>query len=454
MTQPPNQPPIDPFASIDAGRTFVMPTPGQRPAVGATPFDNIARGADVAADLGAPDTGLNTLVALANPLLALVPQIRTTTHLADPAALKESMAAGLRDFEAKARAAGIASERVLAARYILCTLLDETAASTPWGGSGQWARHNLLVSFHNEAYGGEKVFQLMAKLAEDVPANRDLLELIYAVITMGFEGRYRVIEGGKTQLDTVRDRLAQLLKQARGDYVQPLAQHWQGAPQARRLMLSWLPLWVTGAVTALVLLAVYLGLTFALSGHSDPVFGAIQSLRLAPPVPPTPIPAAKPRLAHFLQADVRSGLVAVRDEIDRSVITLRGDGLFDAGSASLSENREAIMTRIAQALVQVPGNVLVTGHTDNQPIRSMRFPSNWHLSQERADTVRDLLQANGVAKERIRSEGRADGEPVVDNTTASNRAVNRRVEVILFVARDNAIASANAAQNTAQETQP
>jgi type VI secretion system protein ImpK len=163
MTQPPNQPPnqapIDPFASIDTGRTFVMPTPGQRPANTGSPFDNVARGADVAFDLSAPDTGLNPLVALANPLLALVPQIRTTSHLADPAALKESMSAGLRDFEAKARAAGIASERVLAARYILCTLLDEVAAGTPWGGSGQWARHNLLVTFHNEAYGGEKVFQ-------------------------------------------------------------------------------------------------------------------------------------------------------------------------------------------------------------------------------------------------------------------------------------------------------
>src|SRR5690606_1561486 len=152
-------------------------------------------------------------------------------------------------------------------------------------------------------------------------------------ITMGFEGRYRVIEGGRTQLETVRDRLAQLLKQARGDYAAPLAQNWRGAPQARRVMLSWLPLWVTAAVTGLALLAIYFGLSFALSSSSDPVFGQIQSLRLAPPVPPTPIPSAEPRLAHFLQADVRSGLVAVRDEIDRSVITLRGDGLFDAGSA-------------------------------------------------------------------------------------------------------------------------
>ncbi|MEY4764015.1 MAG: hypothetical protein RI907_688 [Pseudomonadota bacterium] len=446
MTQPPSpgnppgQPgaPIDPFAAIDTGRTFVMPTPG---AAAAAPTGGFAsalhRGADVSADLAAPDTGLNPLVALANPLLALVPQIRSTTHLADPASLKESMAAGLRDFEAKARAAGMASERVLAARYILCTLLDEAAASTPWGGSGQWARHNLLVSFHNEAYGGEKIFQLMAKLAEDVPANRDLLELIYAVLTLGFEGRFRVIEGGKAQLEAVRERLAGMLKKARGDYSPALAQHWQGAPQARRLMLSWLPLWVTAAVAGVVLLAVYFGLNFGLASHSDPVFGSIQGLRLAPPVPPTPQLADKPRLAQFLQADIRANILTVRDEVDRSVITLRGDGLFEPGSASLSEKSEAILTRVAQSLAKVPGAIMVTGHTDNQPIRTMRFPSNWHLSQERADVVRDLLQTQGVAANRLRAEGRADGEPVVDNTTPDNRAKNRRVEVILFVARNS-----------------
>ena len=439
MNQPPSSgTPLDPFASIDTGRTFVMPNPGAPtpgPAAGFAP--PLHRGADVVADLAAPDTGLNPLVALANPLLALVPQIRSTSHLADPGALKEQMATGLRDFEAKARAAGMASERVLAARYILCSLLDEAAAGTPWGGSGQWARHNLLVSFHNEAYGGEKVFQLMAKLAEDVPANRDLLELIYAVLTLGFEGRFKVVDGGKAQLEAVRERLAGMLKPARGDYSPALAQHWQGAPQARRLMLSWLPLWVTAAVVSLLLLATYFGLNFGLSGHSDPVFGSIQALRLAPPVPPNPQPAAKPRLAQYLQADIRSGILTVRDEVDRSVVTLRGDGLFEAGSAALSERSEAILTRVAQSLSKVAGQVLITGHTDNQPIRTMRFPSNWHLSQERADVVKDLLQRQGVAANRLRSEGRADGEPVVDNTTPANRALNRRVEVILFVSRDS-----------------
>src|SRR5438270_613278 len=193
-------------------------------------------------------------------------------------------------------------------------MIDEAAADTPWGGSGVWGRHSLLAMFHNETEGGEKVFQLMARLAEKPKENRDLLELIYAAITLGFEGRYRVIDNGRAQLDAVRDRLAQILRKERGDHSHALAEHWQGQPG----------------------------------------------------------------------------------------------------------ERAALMGRIADALAQVVGNVLVTGHTDNQPItRSARYPSNWHLSDERARNVRDLLIAHKVNPDRIRAEGRADAEPVVPNDTAS-----------------------------------
>lgn len=427
----PNDPFNDPFAAADPQRTFLMPTPGAR-APGAASASAAAIGPDVLGDVSAADTGLNPLVALANRLLAIVPQIRATTHLPDPAVLKESLAHGLREFDAQAAARGIASERAMAARYILCTLLDEAAASTPWGGGGAWGRYSLLAMFHNETWGGEKVFQLMAKLAENPSANRDLLELVYAALCLGFQGRYRVVEGGSAQLEAVRDRLAQILKKERGDYAAPLAEHWRGAAVKRRPFLSWLPLWVTAAVAAMALLGLYWALSFLLSGASDPVYGQIQSLRLLPPTTTIAAPAAKPRLAQFLISDVKAGNVEVRDEIDRSVITIRGDGLFEPGSATLGEDREALMRRIAEALAQVPGSVLVTGHTDNQPIRSVRFPSNWHLSEERAKAVRAILVSRGVKPERITAEGRAEGEPLVANDTPANRARNRRVEITLM----------------------
>jgi type VI secretion system protein ImpK len=152
--------------------------------------------------------------------------------------------------------------------------------------------------------------------------------------------------------------------------------------------------------------------------------------------------APKPRLAQFLQSDVKAGNVAVRDEVDRSVVTLRGDGLFAPASASLMPEREALMGRIADALTQIGGIVLVTGHTDSQPIRTARFPSNWHLSEERAKTVRDLLIARKVDPARVRAEGRADGEPLVANDTPANRALNRRVEITLLIGQPAPLAAA------------
>ena len=424
----------DPFADRDdQTRTFLKPDPRGRAAARSTETTNV----DAAApDAALADVGLNPLVALANPLLLLVPQLRATRQVADPGALRTSLAQGIRDFAARAAARGIAPERVMAARYILCTMIDEAAADTPWGGSGVWGRHSLLAMFHNETEGGEKVFQLMARLAEKPAENRDLLELIYAAITLGFEGRYRVVQNGRAQLDAVRDRLAQIIRKERGDHPQALAEHWKGHPVRRSTSMGWLPLAATACVAALLMGGTYLVLRSSLASRSDPVFGAIQGLRLTPPVTPTLQPAPKPRLAQYLQPDIKAGLLRVSDEIDRSVVIIRGDGLFATGSATLVPEREALMVRIAEALALVPGNVLVTGHTDNQPIaKSARFPSNWHLSEERAKNVRDLLVANKVAPERIRAEGRADAEPVVANDTPQNRSLNRRVEITLFVAR-------------------
>jgi type VI secretion system protein ImpK len=432
----------DPFAQFDEQRTFIKPNPGGR--AGSQRTIEASRGDDVP-DRGAPDTGLNPLVALANRLLLVVPQLRAARQVRDPVALRNDLAQAVRDFVGQAGSAGIAPERVMAARYVLCTMIDEAASDTPWGGSGVWARDSLLTMFHNETWGGEKVFQLMARLAEKPGANRDLLELIYCALVLGFEGRYRVIDNGRAQLEAVRDKLAQILKQQRGDHAPALAQHWQGQTTKRREALSWLPLTVAAALTALILVVVYLALSTSLSDASDPVFARIQGLRLPPPVTVTAHAAPKARLAQFLQSDIKAGLVAVRDEVDRSVVTIRGDGLFAPASATLVPEREELMGRIGDALAHAGGQVLVTGHTDSTPMRSVRFPSNWHLSEARARAVRELLIAHSVPANRIQAEGRADSEPLVANDGAANRAMNRRVEITLMVGRDSAEPSASAA---------
>ena len=119
---------------------------------------------------------------------------------------------------------------------------------------------------------------------------------------------------------------------------------------------------------------------------------------------------------------------------DRSIVTIAGDGFFESSSAEVSGAVRPLLAQVAQALAQVPGSVLVTGHTDNQPIRSLRFPSNWHLSQERAREVARIL-GDSIGAQRLQAEGRADAEPVAPNDTPANRARNRRVEITLFATR-------------------
>ncbi|MFL6662633.1 MAG: type VI secretion system protein TssL, long form, partial [Rhizobacter sp.] len=190
---------------------------------------------------------------------------------------------------------------------------------------------------------------------------------------------------------------------------------------------------------AVVLALVLVGLRWKLGNAADPVFStlaAIDAKAGTVMTPPPAAPAPAPRLAAFLKPEVDAGKVTVQDYADRSVVTIRGDGFFEPGSADIAGRVKPLLARIAEALNQTPGAVLVTGHTDNQPIRSLRFPSNWHLSQERATAVKSLLAAT-VAPARLRAEGRADSEPIESNADAAGRAKNRRVEITLQVPQNN-----------------
>ena len=450
-------PPSDPFAAFEADRTVIKPSAGRgarapappalagapaaAPAAGAAPA-RLARPTDaVLPDLPA-HASLNPLVQAAAPLLSAAPRLRATVRHADPAGLRANLVESVKRFEATARARGLPNDQVVAARYILCTLLDESASSTPWGGSGAWSSQSLLVHFHNEAWGGEKVFQLLQRLIEQPTQHRNLLELVYVTLTLGFEGRYRVADNGKAQLDSVRERLAGKLRELAGAPEPALSTQWKGVAAAQTRMSDGIPLWVIGAGLAALLLALFLVLRLTLNAQTDATFTALQGLdsRAAPAAAALPPPVAAapvaPRLALLLKPDIDAGAVEVRDLADRSVVTLRGDGVFDAGSADVSDRVRPLLLRVGAALNQVGGPVLIAGHTDNQPIRSLRYPSNWHLSRDRAVSVKTLL-GTAIKPDRLTAQGHADTEPVADNGAPDGRARNRRVEITLLAAAPN-----------------
>ena len=142
-------------------------------------------------------------------------------------------------------------------------------------------------------------------------------------------------------------------------------------------------------------------------------------------------PAAPSALTRELAAEITRGELAVSDTGGASLIVLKSDELFGSGSARLGSGLQPLMLRIAQALDKVPGAIVVTGHTDNVPIRTARFPSNWELSAERARSVTELMRSRLREPGRLRAEGVADSEPVAPNDGPANRARNRRVAILL-----------------------
>ena len=433
-----NRPPVPPD---DPGRTVVRPNPGGRvaraPSPPPAPDDPLAAFAVAGTDAGdAWAGGRNRLLAAAGPLLVLIGRIRETVSLPDPDRLREALADAVRRFEADAHAGGVSREHIVGARYLLCTFVDEAAAGTPWGGTGAWARDSLLVRLHGEAWGGEKSFQLLSRLAENPSAHRDLLELFFVCLSLGFEGRYRVLDNGRAQLESLRERLHALLRRHTPAGDGALSARVAPVRLARRSWADSTPVWVFCALSLVLALGLYATYATLLGGASDPVFARIAQLRIAAPAvaAPPPPPAARPRLAVLLQPEVRGGLLDVREDATRSVVTLKGDGVFAPGSARVDDRVLPLLARVGAALREHPGSVRVSGHTDSQPIRTARFPSNWHLSQERAREVARLL-GEVIGPARLQAEGRADAEPIAPNDTPANRAINRRVEITLFASR-------------------
>jgi len=137
-------------------------------------------------------------------------------------------------------------------------------------------------------------------------------------------------------------------------------------------------------------------------------------------------------ILEVLEPAIMDGRINVSEDQRRIVIRVEEKGSFPSGSAQLTWEFEGLLLEMAEVLADMPGDLAVEGHTDNIPIRTERFFSNWDLSAARAAAVANVLLArNQVSPERLRVTGLADTRPRVANTTADNRAKNRRVEIII-----------------------
>lgn len=243
--------------------------------------------------------GLNPLVNAASELLLSVVRIRaqggrsgdgtdhtggTLSGTGDIEILRARLEAEIRAFEAQALGtADIEQSQVIAARYVLCTAVDEAVSISLPGENGQWARHALLSTFHNETWGGEKFFQILDRCMQQPARNLYILELMYLLLSLGFEGKFAVRDRGPIALEALRDKIYKQVRLLRGEPPQDLSKKLE-APKVRNRVYAYVPLWLVIVVALFCMGVTFWGFSTTLDRHAAPLLerlsgpsGAVES---------------------------------------------------------------------------------------------------------------------------------------------------------------------------------
>ncbi len=382
--------------------------------------------------------GQNPLLAEANVILSLIGQIRATSQYGDIQQLRDAFIQKIRDYETRLRLQDITNKEVDTARFCLCCLVDESILNTVWGGQSIWGDNSLLSTFYTNTQGGEQFYQHLDE-ALLVPAeSANLLELQYICMSLGFVGRYRLEKNGLDTHRSVRKRVFDTLNSMTSNPSRYLVNDWQSKVLvAENAAKESAPIWVVLSITGAMLAAMFMSFSYQLNTASNQTFSRL--LNLVPTVEHTPsqavaiVPAIANRISESLLTETERGVVQVQSLPDRVRISFLANQLFQSGSAELMVHTHPILSKVARALEGTTGKILVIGHTDDQPIFTSKFPSNWHLSLARATSVTDQLARSGDLRGRLLPEGMGDARPIVENDSEENRAKNRRVEIDLIV---------------------
>ncbi|WP_247880133.1 type IVB secretion system protein IcmH/DotU [Azospirillum sp. TSA6c] len=388
---------------------------------------------------------LNPLLSIAAPVLALVGALRDRSLTDQPRA---AAAAALERFDRAASASGFDPDEIRAAHIALAATLDDVARAAGHGGAAV-----------AEPGAGVRFFDLLDGMLGDPRRHRHALELFYACLSLGFEGRFRDRPGGAHDLARLRDELYRILRRARGDVAAELSPAWTGVAEPFRPPnnnpfgnpLSAVPGWIVWAVVALGLSGLYVHLAGTLDRQAEPVVARIAALlpdrlieiaRLVPPPPPTAGPALIGRITGQLAPEIRTGAVEVLAGEDGAlVIRIPAAAMFATGSDAVKARHRAIVERVGQTLAAESGSVLVVAHTDDQTPPGGRLPAAQSLAAQslaaqsltdaRAEAVRKLLERS-LPPARLSAEGHGDQEPIALNDTPAGRDANRRIDIRLY----------------------
>ncbi|MBO6850791.1 MAG: type IVB secretion system protein IcmH/DotU [Marinobacter sp.] len=221
----------------------------------------------------------NRLIDAATPLLGLVIRVRRLADFREVETLYRQVVDEVAAIDRELVEQGYERPTVVAYRYVLCAFIDEAVLGTDWGAHSVWSQHSLLSRFHNETWGGEKVFAILSRMEQDPQRYRDMLAFIHLCLCLGFEGRYKVMTNGREEYEQIIRGLHEQLKSLReADEAQPLTDALAHVSPARNRLRSGLPIWGIGGLFALAMAGIFSLYNMALNERIRDVLSVLEQL--------------------------------------------------------------------------------------------------------------------------------------------------------------------------------
>lgn len=220
--------------------------------------------------------GLNPLVNASAFLLMEMIRIKRG-HVEAIEEMRNRLEAEVRSFTKQAQAVSLKEAEITAASYLLCTAIDESITSSKIQGAGaEWSGKSLLSTFHKETHGGEVFFQVLDRTMQQPASNLYLLELIYLLLSLGFEGKYRHQDRGPLTLESLRDSLFKQIRLLRGEPSPDLSKKIDHRTFKNKTY-AYVPMWLIGAVVVFCLAVIFWGFSYTLEKKAEPLLAQYAS---------------------------------------------------------------------------------------------------------------------------------------------------------------------------------
>ena len=435
---------FDDKSAGDDGDWQASPPPGSNNAA-ARP-GKMSLDALLSAGEGMSFASTNPYLAAAAPLLLLIGRLRQATVAAEPGPLAAHIADAIREFERRLGEIDLLPADVRIAKYALCETADDIVQNLPGADPNKWKPYSMLSQFFQTSAAGTGFFAALNKVLTNPEAHEDLLELMHACLSLGFEGQYRGKENRET-LDRVRQDVYETLRYFKARPAEDISPRWQGLSEAMAKTRARIPLWALAAGAIALVTGAFFLMRMTITDEGDTLADRLLALSPAAPMviervaaapepvvveEPKPVTSQLERIRTALASDIGGGNLTVEQKGGFIVVEINNLLLFASGRAEIKQEFGPVAERIATVLGAERGPITIIGHTDNvKPRKSSAFKSNYDLSVARAKAVEAVVAPKIADPSRLAVDGKGEDEPIADNSTAEGRTRNRRVDLMI-----------------------